>query len=202
MLIFARLPELGQVKTRLARSIGDDAALAVYRELLARTRAAADGFGGQKTVWLTQSTSLPLTPEAVAAQWPEYNWQPQPPGDLGGKMQLAFTQAFTACAASVVIIGTDCPGLSTTLLSQAFELLATHDVVVGPAADGGYYLLGMNALHQDLFQNKAWSTASVLTDTLADVARLGLQVARLPTLHDVDTADDLAVWRAAENQTK
>ncbi|WP_262892577.1 TIGR04282 family arsenosugar biosynthesis glycosyltransferase [Hymenobacter qilianensis] len=117
-------------------------------------------------------------------------------------MQHAFTQAFAVGATSVVIIGTDCPGLTTALLSQAFERLATHDVVVGPAADGGYYLLGMNTLHPALFQQKAWSTASVLHDTLADAARLGLQVARLPTMHDVDTADDLAVWRAAENQAK
>lgn len=202
LLIFARLPELGQVKTRLAQTIGDEAALAVYRELLARTRAATDGFGGQKTVWLPQPANVPLTPEVVAAEWPGYTWQPQPPGDLGGKMQRAFTRAFTAGAASVVIIGTDCPGLTYAFLSQAFELLTTHDVVVGPAADGGYYLLGMKALHPDLFQNKAWSTASVLPDTLADAARLGLHVARLPTMHDVDTADDLAVWRAAENQAR
>ncbi|SMC00347.1 conserved hypothetical protein [Hymenobacter roseosalivarius DSM 11622] len=199
LLIFARLPELGQVKTRLAQSIGDEATLALYRELLARTRAAADGFGGQKTVWLPQPVSLPLTPEAVAAEWPGYAWRPQPPSDLGGKMQLAFTLAFTAGAASVVIIGTDCPGLTTKLLNQAFALLITHDVVVGPAADGGYYLLGMKTLQEELFQNKTWSTASVLPDTLADAARLGLHVARLPTLHDVDTADDLAVWRATEN---
>lgn len=202
LLIFARLPELGQVKTRLAQSIGDEAALVVYRELLVRTRTAADGFGGQKIVWLTPPASVALSPETVAAEWPDYTWQRQPSGDLGGKMQFAFAHSFTAGAASVVIIGTDCPDLSTALLSQAFELLGTHDVVVGPAADGGYYLLGMNTLHQDLFQNKTWSTASVLSDTLADAARLGLQVARLPTLHDVDTADDLAVWRTAEKQAK
>lgn len=192
------MPELGQVKTRLANTIGPTAALAVYRELLDRTRTAAADFGGQKTVWLTQPTAAPLTPAAVAAEWLGYAWQPQHAGDLGGKMQTAFTQAFAAGAGAVVIIGTDCPALSSVHLRQAFELLATHEVVVGPAADGGYYLLGMTALHADFFQGKAWSTASVLPDTLADAARLGLRVARLPTLHDVDTADDLARWRAAE----
>lgn len=199
LLIFARLPELGKVKTRLAQGIGDEAALAVYRELLARTRAAADGVGGQKKVWLTQAVAVPFMPEAVAAEWPGYAWQPQPPGDLGDKMLSAFAHSFAAGAACVVVIGTDCPGLSTALLRQAFELLTTHDVVVGPAADGGYYLLGMRGLYQDLFRNKTWSTASVLPDTLADAARLGLHVACLPTLHDVDTASDLAEWRAAEN---
>ena len=198
LLIFARLPELGQVKTRLAHTIGAAAALAVYHELLDRTRAAAAGFGGQKTVWLAQPTAAPLTSESVAAHWPDYAWQPQPPGDLGGKMQAAFAQTFAAGAAAAVIIGTDCPGLRSEHLNQAFELLTTHDVVVGPAVDGGYYLLGMKALHESFFLNKAWSTSSVLADTLADAARLHLRVARLPTLHDVDTAADLALWRAAE----
>lgn len=192
------MPELGRVKTRLAHTIGEIAALAVYRELLARTRAAAAGFGGQKTVWLTQPDTAPLTPAAVTAEWPGYAWQPQPVGDLGGKMQAAFTQAFAAGAAAVAIIGTDCPGLSSDHLRRAFELLTSHDVVVGPAADGGYYLLGMKALHPDFFRNKTWSTASVLPATVADAARLGLRVAQLPTLHDVDTAADLAAWRAAD----
>ncbi len=69
---------------------------------------------------------------------------------------------------------------------------------MGPAADGGYYLLGMKKAHEDFFRDKTWSTASVLADTLTDAARLGLRVAQLPTLHDVDTAADLAAWRAAE----
>jgi glycosyltransferase A (GT-A) superfamily protein (DUF2064 family) len=99
---------------------------------------------------------------------------------------------------AVTIIGTDCPGLSSAHLARAFELLTSHDVVVGPAADGGYYLLGMNTLYPDFFRNKTWSTASVLSDTLADAARLGLRVVQLPTLHDVDTAEDLATWRATE----
>jgi rSAM/selenodomain-associated transferase 1 len=197
LLIFARLPELGQVKTRLAHTIGEPAALEIYRELLTRTRVAAEPFGGQKTVWLTQPAS-PLNPAAVATEWPGYVWQPQPEGDLGGKMQTAFQQAFDSGARAVVIIGTDCPGLTSQHLHHAFELLISHDVVVGPAADGGYYLLGMTMLHEKLFQDKAWSTASVLADTLADAAYLSLRVAHLPTLHDVDTADDLAAWRAAE----
>ncbi|WP_254245048.1 TIGR04282 family arsenosugar biosynthesis glycosyltransferase [Hymenobacter sp. BRD67] len=97
----------------------------------------------------------------------------------------------------MVIIGTDCPGLSAGLLRQAFDQLLHAEVVVGPADDGGYYLLGMNALQPELFTNKDWSTATVLPDTLADAARLGLRVAQLPTLHDVDSAQDLATWRGA-----
>ncbi|RZK18703.1 MAG: DUF2064 domain-containing protein, partial [Hymenobacter sp.] len=89
----------------------------------------------------------------------------------------------------------DCPALTAALLRAAFDQLATHDLVVGPATDGGYYLLGMNRLHEDLFAHKQWSTATVLADTLADAARLGLRVAQLPTLADIDSARDLAAWR-------
>jgi rSAM/selenodomain-associated transferase 1 len=110
-------------------------------------------------------------------------------------MAQAFAETFAAGAGRVVIIGTDCPGLSTELLQQAFDQLLHHELVVGPADDGGYYLLGMNKLEAELFSNKDWSTATVLPDTLADAARLGLRVARLPTLHDVDSAQDLATWR-------
>jgi rSAM/selenodomain-associated transferase 1 len=116
-------------------------------------------------------------------------------GALGARMAHAFGEAFGAGAGRVAVIGTDCPGLSAALLRQAFALLASHDLVVGPATDGGYYLLGMNELQSDLFENKQWSTASVLPDTLADAARLGLRVAQLPALADVDSAADLASWR-------
>jgi rSAM/selenodomain-associated transferase 1 len=112
-------------------------------------------------------------------------------------MSYAFTEAFAAGARRVVIIGTDCPGLTASLLRQAFDQLATHDLIVGPATDGGYYLLGMSQLHAEVFANKQWSTATVLADTLADAARLGLDVAQLPTLSDIDSARDLAAWRGA-----
>jgi hypothetical protein len=111
-------------------------------------------------------------------------------------MHQAFAAAFEAGATAVVIVGTDCPDLSTDHLTTAFQQLASHDVVVGPALDGGYYLLGMRILVPDFFVNKPWSTAAVLVATLADANRLSLRVAHLPALADIDTADDLAAWRA------
>jgi len=195
LLIFARHPELGRVKTRLAATIGAEAALAVYQELLHRTRLAADGLTDvHKTVWFAEATATPN----LASMWLGYEQALQPNGDLGQKMQEAFKQAFAQGAAAAVIIGTDCPGFTTTLLAEAFQALTTHELVVGPAADGGYYLLGMSSLQVDLFRDKPWSTAEVLPATLADAANLGLSVALLPTLRDVDTADDLEVWRKAE----
>ena len=192
LLILARHPVLGQAKTRLAAAIGPEAALHVYRELLARTRAAADGVAATKTVWLAGDA-----PAGDAfAGWAGYAQRPQPAGGLGPRLHRAFAAAFAAGATAAVAIGTDCPELTAGHLADAFRRLATHDVVVGPALDGGYYLLGTKALVPDFFINKPWSTAAVLAATLADADRLGLRVARLPALADVDTAADLAAWRA------
>ena len=196
LLIFAREPVLGRVKTRLAAGIGAAAALAVYRELLAHTAAAVAAAQVPATVWLAEAPQPPASPALARPEWPGLPWRVQPAaGGLGARMAQAFAEAFGGCAGRVAIIGTDCPGLSAELLRLAFAQLATHDLVLGPATDGGYYLLGMNELHADLFLHKAWSTAAVLPATLADAARLGLRVALLPALADIDSAADLAAWR-------
>jgi rSAM/selenodomain-associated transferase 1 len=198
LLIFAREPVLGRVKTRLAAGIGAEAALAVYRELLSLTAAAVAAAQVPTTVWLAEAPA-DADPTTPRPEWPGLPWRVQPAADsLGARMAQAFSDAFAAGAGRVVIIGTDCPGLSAALLRQAFDELLSHELVVGPADDGGYYLLGMNRLEAELFANKNWSTATVLPDTLADAARLELRVAQLPTLHDVDSAQDLVTWRGAQ----
>lgn len=195
LLVFARVPALGRVKSRLAAGVGEPAALAAYHELLAITRTAIVEAGMPATIWLADAAG----PEPTATETQEWAGLAaccQPPGDLGERMTAAFAAAFAAGASRVAIIGTDCPGLRASHLRQAFALLEEHDVVLGPATDGGYYLLGMRQPQPELFRNKTWSTASVLADTLADAQRLGHSVALLPELRDVDTADDLAAWRA------
>jgi rSAM/selenodomain-associated transferase 1 len=204
LLIFAREPVLGRVKTRLAADIGLEAALATYRELLALTAAAVQAAQVPATVWLAeapagQALGSPAELQLAEArpEWPGLPWRVQPAaGSLGERMAHAFAEAFVAGAGRVVIIGTDCPGLTADLLRQAFGQLATHDLVVGPATDGGYYLLGMNKLHASLFTDKQWSTDTVLSATLADAEHLGLRVVHLPTLADIDSGSDLAAWRA------
>jgi rSAM/selenodomain-associated transferase 1 len=197
LLIFAREPVLGRVKTRLAADIGPEAALATYRELLALTAAAVQAAQVPATVWLAEAPATPALGTPARPEWPGLPWRVQPAaGSLGERMAHAFAEAFAAGAGHVVVIGTDCPGLTADLLQQAFAQLATYDLVVGPAADGGYYLLGMNELHASLFANKQWSTAAVLPATLADAKHLGLRVAHLPMLADVDSGADLAAWRA------
>ncbi|TGE24698.1 glycosyltransferase [Hymenobacter aquaticus] len=191
LLVFARHPELGRVKTRLAHTIGDAAALAVYQELLAHTHAVTAALPGRRLVWLAEAQ-----PAAPGPFWPDYEEHVQQGPDLGARMQAAFAYSFAQGATAAVIIGTDCPTLSAAHLAEAFAALHTHDVVVGPALDGGYYLLGMRELHPVFFQNKVWSTDSVLAELLADARQLGLRVHHLPRLRDVDTAADLAAWRA------
>ena len=199
LLVFARVPALGQVKTRLAAGVGDTAALAIYHELAGITRAAIAEAGVPTTVWLA-GTAGPQPTAAEAQEWAGLASCSQQTGDLGQRMAMAFAAAFATGAERVAIIGTDCPGLRAAHLAKAFALLSQNDVVLGPATDGGYYLLGLRQPQPELFEHKAWSTATVLADTLADAQRLGCRVALLPELHDVDTADDLASWRAAISQ--
>ncbi|KAA9333354.1 glycosyltransferase [Hymenobacter busanensis] len=192
LLVFARHPELGQVKTRLAHAVGAEEALRVYRALLASTHSAVDAVAAQKTLWLAGHAP---TGESEFAHWAGFEQHPQPAGDLGQRMYAAFAAAFAAGATAAVIIGTDCPDLRPAHLNAAFYQLQNHDVVIGPALDGGYYLLGLRTLVPDFFLHKPWSTDAVLTATLADAQRLGLRVAQLPALSDVDTAADLAAWQ-------
>lgn len=200
LLVFARVPALGKVKSRLAAGVGAPAALAIYHELLTITRRAIAEAGLPATVWLADTAGqLPTARESQ--EWPGLAARCQPTGDLGERMAAAFAAAFAAGAQRVAIIGTDCPGVRAAHLTQAVELLREYDVVLGPATDGGYYLLGLRQPQPELFRDKRWSTDSVLADTLADAQRLGLRVALLPELRDVDTAEDLAAWRAAAPQS-
>ena len=127
LLIFARYPELGRVKTRLATGIGDEAALAVYQELLQHTFTVTADVAAHKTLWLA---GPPAAPIALPETWNSYEQLYQFPGDLGQKMQAAFAHAFAVGATAALVIGTDCPGITTQILTEACALLATHDVVI------------------------------------------------------------------------
>lgn len=191
LMIFVKNPVLGKVKTRLAATIGNEKALAVYHRLLGRTRAITKEAPCAKAVFYSDFV-------AAGDEWQEtiYQKHVQQGHDLGERMQRAFEQAFAAGFTSASIIGSDCYELTQEVLEEASVALAAHDVVVGPSADGGYYLLGMNELHPSFFQHKAWSTATVLEDTLRDARALGLTVKALPVLTDVDEEKDLQTIRA------
>lgn len=200
LLVFLKQPEPGRVKTRLVPPLGAQDAAAFYRVLaeaeLAGTRPVADEYRRR----------LCFTP--AAARDAIFTWlsgagllvhgdvlEPQARGDLGERMAAAFEAAFAAGARRVAVVGTDVPWLDGTVVVQALEELATHDAVVGPAADGGYYLLALREPQPALFDGIAWSGPQVLATTLARAARLGLGVRRLQMLRDVDTlADVRAEW--------
>lgn len=193
LLLFVRNPELGKVKTRLAAAIGPEKALEIYLHLLQHTRDVTQHLPMDKRVYYAgRVPQNDLWPEA------QYQKRVQPEGDLGQKMEAAFAAAFADGYTSVVIIGSDCLQLTQEVVQQAFEKLQAHDVVVGPAKDGGYYLLGMKTLHPAIFRNKRWSTAHVFPDTLQDILHLHLSYALLPRLSDVDYVEDLGTDFASD----
>ena len=188
--IFVKQPQLGKVKTRLAATVGDQKALEIYRKLLERTRTVTMPLSSDKAVYYTPEVQYDdLWEEAY------YHKAPQPEGDLGERMLRAFEESFAQGYQRVCIIGSDCYELSTQIIEQAFEALKTHDLVIGPSTDGGYYLLGMQRLYPALFQGKHWSTASVGKDTIEDATRMQLRWLALPTLSDVDEEADLRTMR-------
>ena len=185
LMIFVKNPRLGKVKTRLAKDVGDEKALDIYINLLCRhTRTVTDQIACTHQVGYTWE----IEPADI---WDGYDKFPQQGEGLGERMELAFQQAFSDGFQKVCIIGSDCLELRAEHLNTAFQALDHHDVVIGPAKDGGYYLLGMKRLHPSFFRNKQWSTETVLPDTLQDIQSLQLTVQQLETLSDVDTVKDL-----------
>lgn len=186
LMLFVRNPELGKVKTRLAASVGPEEALAIYMHLLQHTKQVTQDLAVDKLVYYSNEVKQ-------QDMWPneKYRKQVQPSGDLGDKMEAAFAHAFENGYASVVIIGSDCHQLTQEIIERAFKALETHEVVIGPALDGGYYLLGMNKLYTELFRNKRWSTEHVFPATIHDIEKLHLSHVVLPELSDVDYIEDL-----------
>lgn len=186
LIIFYRNPELGKVKTRLAASIGDARAYSIYLLLANHTREVTHRFPCDKVVFYSD-----FVDEGDGWFNRTYKKQLQQGADLGERMENAFRYGFSLGYQSICIIGTDCLDLKETHLQQAFRKVLTHDVVIGPASDGGYYLLGMNRLHVSLFRNKPWSTSLVCQETLAETRLLGLTTWELAMLNDIDEERDL-----------
>lgn len=184
LLIFTRNPELGKVKTRLAKTIGDEAALDVYKHLLNHTKQVTKNLSCDKAVYYSVKVRENDIWDATT-----YQKHLQNGNDLGIRMLNAFQQAFSTGYEKVVIIGSDLPDLTSEHINEAFEKLNSNDVVMGPAEDGGYYLLGMKKLHANIFQNKNWGTSTVRKDTLNDLQNESVFL--LETLNDVDVFDDI-----------
>lgn len=187
-MIFAKVPEHGKVKTRLAETIGEDKALQVYLKLLQHTYEVSSKL-------LDVDKIIFYASNADNFDMLDYYRIPkttQNGNDLGERMKDAFKRAFSQNYEQVVIIGSDCIELSTEILEEAFMKLHSHDMVIGPAEDGGYYLLGMNEFRPSVFDNKKWSTEDVFLDTILDLKESEASYHILPRLSDVDRESDLS----------
>ncbi len=184
LLIFTRNPELGKVKTRLAKTIGDEAALDIYKFLLEHTKQVTQNLSCDKAVYYSVKVRENDIWDASV-----YQKHLQDGNDLGIRMYNAFQQAFSTGYEKVVIIGSDLPDLTSEHINEAFEKLNSNDLVMGPAEDGGYYLLGMKKLHANIFQHKDWGTSTVRKDTLNDLQNESVHL--LETLNDVDVFEDI-----------
>ncbi len=186
LLIFIKNPERGKVKTRLAETAGDDTALEVYQKLLQITQSVTDQMDVHREVWYSR-----FIKQDDMWSGGRYEKKRQRGKDLGARMKAAFREAFARGSGRVVIIGSDCPGLRPPILRQAFRLLGDHKVVVGPAEDGGYYLLGMAEFYPALFDRKKWSTSTVCEQTIQQLNKMNVSYRLLPELNDIDTQPDL-----------
>lgn len=186
LIVFVRHPVLGKVKTRLASTLGEKAALIIYQKLLSHTLVLATSSPADKFIFYADEL-------VEHDMWSRegFSKQRQANGDLGYRMLQAFETVFAKGYDSVMIIGSDCHELTAAIVQQAFWLLQEGDVVIGPARDGGYYLLGMKKIHPKLFIDKAWSTSTVFSDTQNTISELGLTCRELPLLNDVDEEKDV-----------
>jgi rSAM/selenodomain-associated transferase 1 len=193
--MFVRQPVPGEVKTRLAAELGAQRACEMYSAFLAdlttRFRAAADR---RFLCFAPDDASARMHFQKLAGIG--YGLWPQPPADLGNRLKQFFTDHLHAPADRVVVIGSDSPTLPREFVEQAFEMLKSADCVLGPATDGGYYLIGQRHPGWDLFAGVEWSTNCVLDQTVAQIVKRGIRLALLPVWYDVDTADDWSFLRS------
>ncbi len=184
LIIFARNPELGKCKTRLAQSIGDKNALEVYKFLLNHTATISKDIKADRYVFYSENiVEDDLWNSGI------FRKKMQIGNNLGERMSNAFAELLEIGYEKVIIIGSDLLDLEADLVNLAFAQLEFNDVVIGPAIDGGYYLLGMKNLYQNIFENKNWGTSSVLNDTLNDLQSNEIHL--LKELNDIDTFEDM-----------
>ena len=188
LFVFVKAPRPGTVKTRLAEAVGGEAACAAYRDLVITLLNQLQSL---------RAVELCFSPDDASAEiqgWLKADWnsRPQGGGDLGHRLQSAFERAFATGVKRAVIIGSDCPAITAEDICEAWRSLRTHDVVLGPATDGGYWLIGLRRPQPQLFRDIPWSTERVLIETTKRIQQAGLSVQVLRELQDVDTEAD---WR-------
>ncbi|WP_452227485.1 TIGR04282 family arsenosugar biosynthesis glycosyltransferase [Lacinutrix cladophorae] len=184
IITFTRNPELGKVKTRLAKTIGDQSALNIYTFLLEHTEKTIRNIDSDKAVYY----SVSIREKDI---WDNkiYQKHQQQGNDLGVRMQNAFKAGFAAGYKKIVIVGSDLFDLQPKHLNEAFKALDKNDAVIGPAEDGGYYLLGMKTILPSVFETKEWGTDTVFNNTIKDLQNF--KTYHLEKLNDIDTFEDM-----------
>ncbi|TGK78929.1 glycosyltransferase [Leptospira noumeaensis] len=190
LIIFAKHPELGKVKTRLAVSIGEEKTLDIYSELLNITTSVTSKLNVKKIVYWDHTKENPPYEFGIG-----FDYEVQEIGDLGFKMKMAFQKEFQRGTNKILIIGTDCPFLTENILFDAYRKLDDSDFVIGPARDGGYYLLGMKEVSPFLFHSIPWSTKDVLSLTIESIRKENKTFSLIDELIDIDDIDDLKYWK-------
>ena len=184
VIVFAKNIILGKVKTRLAKTVGDNAAFDVYKHLIDITE--------RETLRMENcDVHIYFSDTVINAKWSNNDKFVQEGNDLGERMQHAFKQSFDSGYKRVIGIGSDLPDLNAEIMTEALDKLKTHDTVFGPSEDGGYYIIGMNRLIPQIFENKSWSTDVLLDQTLEELNVLNYTTVLLKPLNDVDTLEDL-----------
>ncbi len=200
LIIFTRFPEPGKSKTRLIPVLGAVGAARLHEEMTRHTlRTAAElaqGYPVQVEVHFAGG-DVALMQQVFGKG---FHYRPQVAGDLGQKMQTALKVALRSGADRALVIGTDCPELNAPRLRHAFEVLAGRELVLGPALDGGYYLIGCKRVWPELFADIPWGTEEVWRKTLAAALDLGLDPYILEPLPDVDRPEDLPIWEAVRRK--
>jgi uncharacterized protein len=193
--VFARYPRVGQVKTRLSPAVPPALALDLHAAMLADTLecALATRAGPPLLYWASEPEGFPVPPGLEVRN--------QKGADLGDRLAAAFAELLSRPEDRAVVIGTDCPDLTPDLVREAFATLGRHEAVLGPADDGGYYLIGLSRQAPELFRGIAWGTGSVLAQTLERAKGAGLNVAMLGALWDIDTPEDLVRFVARRSIT-
>jgi hypothetical protein len=184
LIIFVRNPVLGKVKTRLAATIGNEKALLVYQHLLQHTQSITPNIPATKFIYYADF----INNNDI---WNGCEKRLQSGNDLGERMKNAFEELFDLGFEKICITGSDCYELTSEIINEAFENLYSRKTVIGPAADGGYYLLGMQFPFKDLFSAIEWSTKTVFIETINKINAQSLNCHLLTSLNDIDDENDL-----------
>ena len=194
VIVFVKNIKLGKVKTRLAKTIGNQGAFEVYSELVNVTENATKNLPSDIHIYFSDTV--------VETKWEGFYKTIQEGNDLGERMKNAFKNGFNDGYNKIVLIGSDLPDINRKHIEVALKSLKNNDLVFGPAEDGGYYLIGMNKMYDFVFENKPWSQSNLLKETTIELNSKNIKFTTLVTLNDIDIFEDLVASKFYQSNLK